>query len=84
MSDQFRHRKHGPDDRNDADDQRTKDQSEDPVENVRLHRFEFRLQPQLGFAEFRAKQRDVRLGSKLGALGSFLDRSDDSLGFAAR
>ena len=51
MSDQFRHREHGADDCHDVYDERTEDQPEDTVQDIRLDRFNLGLQAQLGFAD---------------------------------
>jgi hypothetical protein len=87
MSDQFRDREHGSDDCNDVDHERTEDQAEDTVEDIGLHRFNLRLQAQLGLAQLAAqigdlaaKLGDVRLGGEIGPLRPCLDRRDDSLG----
>ena len=66
MSDQFRHREHGSDDRDDVDDERSEDQPEDTVQNIRLESFDLGLKAQLGFADLGAKCEDVRLGREIG------------------
>ena len=82
MSDQFRHREHRANDRNDVDDESAEDQAEDPAQNITLDRFDPRLQAQLGFAQLAAQAGDLglELGTQLGDLGLELGTQLGDLG----
>jgi hypothetical protein len=65
MPDQPGDRKHGPDDGDDVDDERTEDQAEDAVQNIGFDRLDLSLQAQLGLAQLTPQIGD--LGFQFGA-----------------
>src|SRR6516162_2756460 len=84
MPGEFRHREHRSDDGDDVDDERTEDQPEDTVEDIRLDRFDLRLEAQFGFADvgakLRAKLGDVLFGREIGTFGPCLNRRGQGFG----